>query len=106
LEDLKDRVQRAPALAGYLMGVEWPQLYRQVDMLRQAGAEPGDPRVQPLVRRMQQLSVAFGGGGESSARVRRVWREHGGWPELSDFVQAARAALPSEDAVGSRPEKA
>lgn len=87
----------------YLLEVEWPELYRRADGLRTAGVEPGDPRVQKLVARMQELSVLFSGGEqETSGGVRAAWREDPAamsgqpdapveeWRALADYLEQAR----------------
>lgn len=93
------------SLAHYLLDVEWPELYRRAERLRTEGVAPGDPRVRRLVARMDDLSRLFTGGDtEVSDAVRTAWREDpvamsgdgtapdGGWPDLTDYLDRARAA--------------
>jgi hypothetical protein len=101
-----------PALP-YLLEVEWPQLYREADVLRRAGADPADERVQRVVRRLDELSALVGGGSAGrGAGVRAAWRDDpaamsgeseqtaGPWRELADYVEAARAGASRGDVSG------
>lgn len=91
-----------PALH-YLLEIEWPELYRQAETLRQSGADPGSPEVRRLVGRMDELSVMFSGGdGSISQGVRTAWKENPAamsaepeapsWTSLIDYLDTARAA--------------
>lgn len=93
LARLAERARSLGPVASYLVGVEWPYLYRQADGLRQAGAAPDDPRVLALARRMVDLSRVFGDDEAASRGVREAWRRVGPWEDLSNFVEAARAAV-------------
>lgn len=92
-----------PALA-YVMEVEWPQLYRRAEELRLAGAGPGDPRVQEVAGRMEQLSARVAAdAADAGAAVREAWRAEpakmsgeseqvaGPWRQLAEFVDEARS---------------
>jgi MerR family transcriptional regulator, thiopeptide resistance regulator len=100
---LQARTEALGPLAHYLLEVEWPELYRRAERLRAAGTAPGDPRVQRLVARIDQLGARFSGGDRKlSAGVRAAWRDDpagmssvpaeqaGAWRELTRYLDQAR----------------
>ena len=97
-------------LAHYLLEVEWPELYRRAERYRAAGTAPGDPRVQRLVARIDQLGARFSGGDRKlSAGVRAAWRDDpagmssvpaeqaGAWRELARYLDQARQRLDAKE---------
>lgn len=99
-----------PALP-YFLEVEWPHLYHQAEALRDAGVDAGDPRVQRIIARLDELSELVGGGrSDAGTAVRRAWRDDPAamsgesaettatWPDLADFVEQARAIRCAEQA--------
>jgi hypothetical protein len=100
---LRDRAEELGPLAHYLLEVEWPELYRRAERLRAAGARPGDPRVQRLVARIDELGARFSGGDRTlSAGVRAAWADDPAgladvpadqattWGELARYLDMAR----------------
>lgn len=83
-EEQRERLAAATAAGSalaYRLEVEWPQLYRNAEELRLAGARPDDPRVQKVVGRMEQLSAHMtADAADAGAAVRGAWRDggHGG----------------------------
>nr|WP_040733095.1 MerR family transcriptional regulator [Nocardia tenerifensis] len=88
----------------YLLEIEWPELYRKAERLRQAGVDPTDDRVRRLARRLDELSTLFTGDDAGiSAGVRNAWRDDPAamsgdpaapadeWRALADFLDQARA---------------
>ena len=104
IDALRDRASTLGQAAHYLLEVEWPELYRRAEQLRADGTAPTDPRVQKLVKRMDELSVLFSGGdSELSSAVRAAWKAEPAamsadpaapvddWRELADYLDRARA---------------
>jgi hypothetical protein len=57
---------------------DWADLYAAVEAERQAGTEPGDPRLDPLVARWQALIEAFTGGDPGiRASLQRMYEQEG-----------------------------
>ncbi|MGE7439178.1 MerR family transcriptional regulator [Kitasatospora sp. NPDC001175] len=103
---LRERTAALGPAVHYLLEVEWPELYRRAEALRTSGVDPSAPQVRKLVRRMDELSALFNGGDAGiSTAVRAAWREEpaalsgdptipaGGWPELTDYLDRARASM-------------
>ncbi|GAA2277189.1 MerR family transcriptional regulator [Kitasatospora cystarginea] len=103
---LRERTAALGPAVHYFLEVEWPELYRRAEALRTSGVDPSAPQVRKLVRRMDELSALFNGGDAGiSTAVRAAWREEpaalsgdptipaGGWPELTDYLDRARASM-------------
>jgi DNA-binding transcriptional MerR regulator len=107
---LRDRAEALDPLAHYLLEVEWPELYRRAERHRAAGTAPGDPQVQRLVARIDQLGARFSGGDRRiSAGVRAAWRDDpasmssvpaeqaGAWRQLARYLDQARQQLNAKE---------
>ena len=107
---LRDRAQALGPLAHYLLEVEWPELYRRAERLRAAGAPPGDPRVQRLVARIDELGARFSGGDRTvSAGVRAAWvddpaglagvpaEQATAWHALAQYLDLARRSTHTKE---------
>jgi MerR family transcriptional regulator, thiopeptide resistance regulator len=69
---------------------DWAELIAAMEAEREAGTDPGDPRVQELARRWSELVEAFTGGDPGiRASLNRMYQEQG--PK-----QASRGALSAE----------
>ncbi|MGW2399287.1 MerR family transcriptional regulator [Kitasatospora sp. NPDC001664] len=101
---LRDRASALGPAAHYLLGVEWPELYRRAEALRAAGVEPADPRVRKLVTRMDELGALFtGGDGALSGAVKSAWQAEpaalsgdptapaDAWHDLTTYLDHARS---------------
>lgn len=110
LATLRDRAEALGPLAHYLLEVEWPELYRRAERLRAAGTPPGDPRVQRLVARMDELGARFSGGDRKlSAGVRAAWADDpaglagvpaeqaAAWRALAHYLELARQRTDTEE---------
>jgi hypothetical protein len=107
---LQARTEALGPLANYLLEVEWPELYRRAERHRAAGTAPGDPQVQRLVARIDQLGARFSGGDRKvSAGVRAAWRDDpagmsnvptgqaGAWRELTRYLDQAGQRLDAKE---------
>jgi len=79
---------------------DWAELIAAMDAEREAGTDPGDPRVQELAHRWAALIEAFTGGNpETRASLERMYREQGPErasrgmvsPELMAYVAEAQS---------------
>jgi DNA-binding transcriptional MerR regulator len=80
---------------------EWAELIAAAEAEREAGTDPGDPRVQEIARRWQALIEQFTGGDPGiRASLERMYREQGPEqasrgmvnPELMAYMARAREA--------------
>ena len=80
---------------------DWADLYAAVEAERQAGTDPGDPRLDPLVEQWQALIEAFTGGDPGiRASLQRMYEQEGTAkasrgmvdPETQTWFQQAIAA--------------
>jgi DNA-binding transcriptional MerR regulator len=107
---LRDRAEALGPLAHYLLEVEWPELYRRAERLWANGAPPGDPRVQRLVARIDELGAWFSGGDRKiSAGVRAAWRDDpagladataeqaNSWRDLGRYLDLARQRMHTKE---------
>ncbi|MFD7904056.1 MerR family transcriptional regulator [Kitasatospora sp. NPDC059747] len=103
IDALRDHAAALGPAAHYYLDIEWPQLYRRAEALRQAGADPAGQEVQRVVRRIDELGALFSGGDRAlSGAVRGAWREDPAavsgqndapadqWRDLADFLDLAR----------------
>jgi MerR family transcriptional regulator, thiopeptide resistance regulator len=103
LQHLATAGQGAGPAAPYLLQVEWPSLYARADALRNAGVPPTDPAMGEIAKRMNELSIVFGGSRSGSPNgVTSAWRDdpvamsgdpdalEKGWDDLADYVEQAR----------------
>jgi MerR family transcriptional regulator, thiopeptide resistance regulator len=103
LQHLATAAQDVGPAAPYLLEIEWPSLYARADELRLGGVAPDDPAMQEIARKMNELSVRFGGKADgSSTGVTSAWRDdlvamsgdpqavEKGWGDLAEYVERAR----------------
>ena len=69
---------------------DWARLIAEVEAEREAGTDPADPKLQPLLDRWQALIRAFTGGDPGiTASLKRMYSEQGA-------AQASRGAMSAE----------
>lgn len=99
LEQLERRRQELGDEAIARSQQEWADLIAQAQALRERGTDPGDPRVQAVIARWDELIEAFTGGDPGiRASLRRMYEEEGPSaasrgtvdPELMAWIDRAR----------------